>query len=48
MARTWSARATSVNRKPAVWHDGELRITELPADVVVDRQTEHIPERTDK
>ena len=27
---------TSVNRKPVVWHDGELRITKLPADVAVD------------
>ena len=25
-----------VNGKPAAWHDGELRITRLPAEVAVD------------
>jgi hypothetical protein len=49
---TWPGRGapgpTSVNGKPAVWHDGELRIAELPADVVVDRRTEHILKRGDK
>jgi F5/8 type C domain len=28
--------AARVNGKPAVWHDGELRITRLPADVTID------------
>jgi hypothetical protein len=38
---TWPERerpgATRVNGKPAAWHDGELVIRELPADVVVER-----------
>jgi hypothetical protein len=33
---------TRVNGKPAVWHDGELRITELPATVMVDQRTEPV------
>ena len=38
---SWPGReppgATRVNRKRAAWHDGELRIDQLPADIVVDR-----------
>ena len=36
-------RAARVNGKPAVWHDGELRIDTLPADVAVELRTPNQP-----